>query len=274
MVQAALDAPWSEDGIPLRMTHYVGREETLGKASILIVAEVDIRALEFREEEGRHVASLEFLLVAAHRESGEFYEHSQAVNLKLRDSTRERLTRSWFPITRDFELGPGEHMAKMVVRQKATGTLGSVVHEFDVPSLEAFRVSTPILSDTSMATGEDQAPDPQALARREFPQGALLMCQFDVFGAQRDAAGMPRVAQGYRVLGPDGSVLMSNPPNVIRPSSLGGLSRLFGFSLKKLTPGDYEMVMTVRDELAGETLEVTEPFRVAPPAPAPTTPSS
>jgi len=267
-VQAALDSPWSEDGIPLRMTHYVGSEQTLGKASVLIVTEVDIRALEFREEEGRHVARIEFLLVTAQRESGEFFRYDQAVNLRLRASTRERLTRLWFPITRDFELAPGDHMAKMIVREKATGALGSVVHDFEVPSFEGLRVSTPILSDTSLAAGEGPAPVPQALARREFPQGALLMCQFDVFGGEKDETGMPRVAQGYRVLAPDGSVLMSKPPNVIQPSSLGELSRLFGFSLKTLTPGDYEMVMTVRDEIAGETLEVSEPFRVAPPVPA------
>lgn len=265
VLQAALDSPWSEDGIPLRMTHYVGPEQTLGKAGVLIVTEVDLRALEFREEEGRHVAQIQFLLVTAHRESGEFYRYDQAVNLKLRASSHERLTRLWYPIARDFELTPGDHMAKMIVWQKATGALGSVVHEFDVPSPEEFRVPTPVLSDRMTAVGEDEAPVLQPLARREFPQGGQLFCQFDVFGAEKDETGMPHVAQGYRVLASDGSVLTSRPESVIRPTPLGELSRVFGFSLETVAPGDYEIVMTVRDEIAGETLEVNEPFRVLPP---------
>jgi hypothetical protein len=280
VVQAALDSPWAQDAIPLRMTHYVGSEQMLGRASVFIVTEVDIRALQFQEVEGRHVGEFQFLLVTAQRQTGEHYRYDQAITLRLRPSTRERFSRVWFPIAREFELTPGDHMAKMIVRENNTGAIGSVVHEFVVPSLEGFRVSTPILSDRSVAAA-DQTPVPQPLARREFPQGEQLYCTFDVFGAERDESGMPRVYQGYRVLAPDGSALVTQPESLIRPTSLGALSRLFSFPLD-VAPGDYEIMMTVRDELSGRALEVSEPFRVLPPAPAaaetpaatPATPSS
>ncbi len=94
------------------------------------------------------------------------------------------------------------------------------------------------------------------------------MCQVDVFGAGKGETGMPQVAHGYRVLAPDGSELTSHPESVIRPTSLGALSRTFGFSLEAAEPGDYVMVMTFRDELAGKMLELREPFRVLPPVPS------
>ena len=47
-----------------------------------------------------------FKLVVAHRESGEYFRYDQSVELKLLPASRERITRQWLPITRDFELRP------------------------------------------------------------------------------------------------------------------------------------------------------------------------
>jgi VWFA-related protein len=267
VIQAALDSPWPQGGIPVRMTHYVGSEGMMGKASVLLVAEVDIRGLQFAEEEGRSVGQFDFLLVVAHRESGEFFRYSQDVQMRLRPSTRERLNRLWFPIPRDFELRPGDQQAKIVVREKATGKVGSVTHEFSVPPLDVFRASTPILSDTGQPGTAGQPPRPVPLARREFPEGADMLCQFEVYGAAQGSDGMPKVANGYAITGPDGSVFTGQMESVIRPTSIGHLTRLVGFSLKGATPGDYEMVMTFRDEVSKKSFETREAFKVVPAPP-------
>ena len=268
VLQAALDSPWPEDGIPLRMTHYVGSEQMLGRASTLLVTEVDIRALQLEEVEGRHVGEISFLLVVAQRETGEFFRFDQIITLRLRPSTRDRLARVWFPIARDFELAQGDYQAKIIVREKTTGLLGSVVHEFQVPSQEEFRVSTPILTDTHRTAEDRKDIQAKPLARREFPRGGQLVCSFEVYGAVKDeATGMPRVVQGYQVLASDGAVLLSVPPSEIRPTSIGALSRLLGFPLGDIPVGEYEILMTVRDELAEKTLELREPFTVVPPVP-------
>jgi VWFA-related protein len=272
VIQSALDSPWAEDAIPLRMTHFIGDERTLGKAAVLVATEVDIRALEFEEKEGRHLADLQFLLVVAHRESGEFFRYDQGVNMKLQPSTRERLSRLWYPIVRDFELKSGDYQAKIVVRDTRSKRVGTVIHEFEVPPLGELRVSTPVLSDT-------RAPAPAAegtpggilavLARREFPSGADLLCQFEVFGAKKDEkTGMPHVTQGYVVTRPDGSVFTAMEPSPINPTSLGQVMRTFGFKLGDAPVGDYEMVMAIRDDLAGRSFELREPFRVVEPLPA------
>ncbi len=281
VIQAALDSPWAEDGIPLRMTHYVGAERILGKAEVVLVTEMDIRDLDFRAEEDRQVSELEVLLVVAHRETGEFYRYDQDITLNLRPSTRARLNLLWFPIEREFELEPGGHEAKIIVRQKGTDVVGSVIHRFEVPPLQGFRASTPILSDLPRPDPVTRMLEPQPLARREFPQGGKLACQLEVFGAEKDETGMPRVAQGYVIRGPDGSVFKRLAERFINPTSLGAVQRLFTVSLEYATPGPYEMLLTFRDEVSGRVLELREPFTViAPPTASsgasegPRTPSS
>lgn len=268
VIQAALDSPWAEDAIPLRMTDYVGDERIPGKAAVLVATEVDVRGFEFEESDGRFADDVELLLVVAHRESGEFLRVDEKVVMNVLPETRERLERQWYPIVRDFDLRPGDYQAKIVVRETASGRVGTVLHEFEVPELDAFRVSTPVLSD---ALAEEQRMDgvPGArldvIVRRAFPAGSDVYCQVDVFGAAKDdATGMPRVFQAYSVHRADGSAFTAVPPSEIRPTSLGALSRVSGFSLGGAEPGTYELEMRIWDELAEKGLVVREPFTVVP----------
>ncbi len=278
VIQGALDSPWAEDAIPLRMTDYVGDERTLGKAAVLVATEVDIRALKFEEKDGRSLADLQFLLVVAHRESGEYFRYDQGVSMKLQPATRERFGYLWYPIVRDFELKSGDYQAKIVVRDAKTGRVGTVIHEFEVPPLGNLRLSTPVLSDTRAASPATEGVPGgilTVLARREFPSGSDLFCQFEVYGAKKDEkTGMPRVTQGYVVTRPDGSVLTGTQPSTINPTSLGQVMRTFGFRLADAPPGDYEIVMAVRDDIAGQSIEVREPFKVIEALPASAMPSA
>jgi VWFA-related protein len=268
-IQAALDSPYDVAEIPLRMTAYVFDETILGKANVVVVAETDVRDFAFEEEGGRFLDTLEFLLVAAHRESGEFFRYDQRIEMKLLPATHEKLV--WYPITRDFELAPGGYQAKIVVRDKNSGRIGTLVHEFEVPPLGPFRVSTPVLSDTMAPApaGEKSNPQPTMLARREFPSGAMLLAQFEVYGAAREkSSGMPRVTAGYEIRRTDGTVVTHMDPTPIQPTSLGKLMRLVGTRLQDSAPGEYEMVLRLKDEVAGKDLELREPFSVTAPAPA------
>ncbi|HXY38214.1 MAG TPA: hypothetical protein VEQ10_01005, partial [Vicinamibacteria bacterium] len=270
VIQAAVDSPWAQDGIPLRMTDFVADEKTLGKAEVLVATEVDIRSMQFEEKDGRNLGELQFMLVVAHRESGEFFRYDQSVNMKLQPATRERLARTWYPIVRDFELKAGDYQAKIVVRDTRSGRVGSVMHEFEVPPLDSFRVSTPFVGDGRVKGPSGELSGPPVIVRREFTAGSDVFCSFEVYGAKPDPKdGMPRVQHGYEVVKPDGSVFTAVAPNLIKPTSLGRLSRMFGFRLDDAAPGDYQIKMTVRDEIAGRTLDWTEPFTVVPAVAAP-----
>jgi hypothetical protein len=101
------------------------------------------------------------------------------------------------------------------------------------------------------------------LVRRSFPKGSVLYCQFSVYGAAKDAAThAPRVTTSYEIRRADGSVLKRGAPSRITPTSLGALLRLHGISLSAAEPGDYELVLTARDEVADKRIELREPFAV------------
>ncbi len=264
VLQQALDSPFEQDDIPIRMTAFVEDEALLGKIQALIAADVDIQGFAFKEEDGRFVDTLDFMLVVAHRESGEFYQYNQKVDMRLLPATRERLKAAWYPLLRDFELAPGGYQAKIVVRDKNNNRVGTVVHEFEVPDPAEFRTSTLSLSDTlepgSEAAG---APKPVFIARRDFPEGATLYGRFSVFGAEKDGStGMPRVSAGWEIRAVDGTVRQRANATVINPTSLGRLTRLVGTTLKDFSPGRYEFVLNLKDEVSGKSLEIKQPFAV------------
>jgi VWFA-related protein len=276
--QQAFDSPNERDDIPLRLTHFI-REETalIGQARVLMALEIDVRSLAFEEKDGRATGTLELLLVAVNRETGQVSRQDQRVDLNLPPETRERITRTWLPVVREFELANGRYEAKFMVRDKASGRIGTVVHDFDVPNTGQFRTSTPVLSDLR-EDADSGGPGSRLaiIARRDFPQGDALFCQLEVYGAAKlEDTRMPRVSMAYEVRRRDGTLFTQDTPSLINPTPSGEVSRMIGFSLQDAAPGDYEIVMRIKDELSGRSLDLREPFTVtAPAAPPPAAPSS
>src|SRR4030095_976342 len=126
-------------------------------------------------------------------------------------------------------------------------------------TLDKVRGRAPILAGALQAT-PDGGVVPAVRARREFPASGQLYCGFDVFSAARGPDGLPRVVAGYELRRAGGAVLGRAQPNPIRPTSLGPLSRLLQIPLDGRAPGDYELRLTVPDQLSGEPRELVEPF--------------
>jgi hypothetical protein len=265
--QAAVDSPYQLEDVPLRMTHYVREETSLDRARVFLAAEVDIRRLDLREMEGKAHGALQYLMVAVQRSGGPYFRVDQTLELGLPPEAREEIARTWLPVVREFELPTGRYRAKMVVRDKTSGRMGTVIHDFEVPDLQPFRVSTPVLSDVREQNPDGTPGDRLAiLARREFRQGGPFFCQVDVYRAvKEEQSGMPRVSMAYEVRRSDGTLVTRDPASLINPTPDGALSRLVGFPLESASPGGYELVMRVRDEFSGETRVLREPFRVVAP---------
>jgi hypothetical protein len=265
-----MDSPYPVGDIGLRMTHFVREETSPGTARVSVAAEVDVEDLAFEPKEGQETAALQFVMVAMNRGSGEHLRYDQKMDLSPTPETRSELARTWLPIVRDFELGAGSYRAKMVLKDKATGRLGTVIHDFKVPEIGRFRfrVSTPVLSDIRAPTEDEQAGERLAMiARREFsPEGALY-CWLEVFGAARlESSGLPRVTMAYEVRRSDGVLYTRESPSAVRPTSDGAVSRMIGFPLEATPPGDYEIAIRVKDDLTGKAIERREPFTVSAPA--------
>jgi hypothetical protein len=261
--QEALDSPYLATDIPLRATAYVVQETTRGKARVLIAADVDVSGLAFREQEGKPRAALDLLIVVADRRSGDVQRYDQKIDLEKKAGGAAGA--AWYSIVRDFDLAAGDYQTKLVVRDVETRRLGTVAHDFEVPELEGFWVSTPVLTDTVQeAAGGSILP--VLLARRTFVAAGALYCRFDVNGMKKDeATRLPKVSSGHRLVRADGTVVSRNDPTPILPTSLGAITRMIGIPLDGVTPGEYDLVLTIRDELAGRSQELVEPLTVAPP---------
>ncbi|MCG6926296.1 MAG: VWA domain-containing protein [Acidobacteria bacterium] len=266
-LQGALDAASFADAIPLRMTAFVMEPTGLERSRAFVVADVDISAVAFADVEGSPVASLETLAVVAHRDSDDVQRKDQTVDIRRRPGELESPT--WYSFVRDFEILPGEHQAKLVVRDTATDRVGSVVLELSAPPRDQLRFSTPILTDILNYPPGGVGGIPALITRRTFRSGAPLYCRFDVYGAATAPDGMPRVEAGYTLRRKGGGDAVDIAlPSRIEPTSLGALARLLEIPLNGLAPGEYELVLTARDDVTGESRERVEPFSVAPTASA------
>ncbi len=259
-IQQALDSPADLPDIPLRASAFVFDQVLLGQTKVVVAAELDIRKLAFHGKDGRLLDDVDVLFALAHRESGASFRKDEKVAMKLLPDARAKLARDWYPVVQDFDLAPGRYRARIVMRDRNSGRVGSVTYEFDVPEADRLRLSTPLVSDVLQRTATGQHP--VLLLRRSYRPDATLYCEFQVYGATRDKSGTLRVAAGYEIRRTDGAPLLRVEPNLIRPTSLGALSRVFAAPLGGAPPGEYELIVTAKDEVAGTAVAAREPFRI------------
>lgn len=267
VLRQALDSPYSVDAIPLRMAAYVFGASPGGKVTVLMAADVDPSAVGFEQEKGRFAATLDSYMVVAARDSSLSVPQEREIALSVPPDVKAELGESWLPVFRTFELDPGIYQARLLVRDRKNGRIGTVRHEFEVPASGQFRLSTPILTD-SLQGDPKGAPRPVPLARRTFASGANLLYLFEVYGADTAVGSSQRVSARYEVRGGDGSVLVHTEPATLTPSPQGQISRQVPISLEGAAPGDYEIVLAVKDLVSGQAVEITDPFTVSPPSPS------
>lgn len=268
LLRQALDSPYSVDTIPLRMAAYVFGPSLSGKVTVLMAADVDPAAVGFEEEKGRFTATLDSYMVVAARDSSLSVPQEKEIALSLPADVKTQLAESWLPVFRTFELTPGIYQARLLVRDRKSGRIGTVRHEFDVASTGSFRLSTPILTDSLQGDPKAGTPRPVPLARRTFAPGANLLYLFEVYGADTAVGSSPRVSARYEVRRADGSVLVQTEPATLTPSPEGQISRQVPISLEGAAAGDYEIVLAVKDLVSGQAVEIRDPFTVSPPPPS------
>jgi VWFA-related protein len=260
-LQRALDAPFDLPEVPLRAIAQVFGEAAPGQATVFLTAEADIRGLAFAEKDGVSRDTLELLLLVARRDTGEFTRFDQQFEMGFQKETRTRFDETWFPITRELKLGPGPYQAKIVTRDRNSGRVGSLTHDFEVPAAAGLRVSSLVLSDRLRE--EAKGGGPEVVARRRFGAAGTLHCRFEVYGASKDpATGQPRVTAGFAVRRTDGRVLVAAPETPLRPGPGGSLTRSLGFPVDGVPPGTYEVIVIVTDLVAGGVAEAREPIVV------------
>jgi VWFA-related protein len=277
-VRRGLDAPRDAADLPMRATALVF-DRTGAGARVVVAADVDPKYFELQpDDENRLHGVVELAVSATHLTTGQVFRFEQTTELNLRRETKRQIDVWWYPVSSEFTLPPGPYQARIVVRDRASGRLGSVTHLFEVPALGDFRVSSPILTDQIQADAAGLAvPKPVLVARRAFASGTTLFCQLTIYNAALAASTrQPSVTGAWVLRRGDGSIVRQSESRAVTPGADGALTRLYGIALAGLEAGPYELVLVIRDELRLQTVELREPFRVErgvgvspPPTPGP-----
>jgi hypothetical protein len=205
--------------------------------------------------------ALETLSVVASRGAHGLGRKERLVELALAPDAVAQLRASWVPVLHAYELAPGRYQARLAVRDRGRGTVGSVRHEFTVPALGGLRITDPVLSDALLPSAEGAAPMPAPIARRSFATGRRLHCRFEVEGAAKDPGlGAPRVLVTYEVVRAGGQVVTRTEPTPLPADEAGTLARTFSLALNKT--GRYEIRLKAEDRVSGATATASVPFEV------------
>jgi VWFA-related protein len=261
-LERASESPYEMSAIPIRATAYVfGRSES-GKAHVMVALETDLRAFTFRSQGGRLVDVLDLRLLTTHQETTTTAHHERQVEMSF-EPTARFTDESWYGLTQELPLSPGRYQVRVAVRDRNSARIGALTHDFVVPPLDEFRVTSPIVTDTieTPAFGSQAPPKPVLVVRRTFPAGTTLYYQFNVLGAATSGSG-PNVVAGHEVRAANGTVIKRMEPRPITPAQHGGLSRFSGISLAGVPAGDYELVLNVTDEIGQRSIELREAFSV------------
>ena len=249
--------------IPLRLASYLKSPDGAGGATVLIVVEVDGDRVRTAETAGGETARLELSILAISRDQPKVLPLAQTVEMKLRPQDK-----GWWAFFREVRLPPGVAQLRVRVRDTASGAQGAAAQRIEVPDVEAPYLSTPFLSDATQPPREKGEP-PQLVptARRTFAARGTLYCQYELFMfGGRDLPGVPRVTGSYALSRATGEVVTTAPPTPIDTDGTRVVRRL-AWPLAAMTPGAYDIVLTVEDHLANRTFTTRERFEVAAPLP-------
>jgi len=266
----ATESPYELGEIPLRATSYVFGDANPETSVVMLAVDADLRAFAFARKDNQLIDVAELRMLTTEVRTGKTERYERQVEMTF-PSTARIGSDSWHTLAQEFRLAPGSYQARIALRDANSGRIGAVTHNFEVGPLTGLRLTTPILTDAieGPPPGTAASPKPVLVVRRSFPAGATVYYQFGVLGAARNAAGAVAVTGSHVLRDKDGAVVKAMAPRPIVPGADGGLSRLAGLNLTGLPPGDYDLSITVRDEVAGQVVERREPFVILPAAPLP-----
>lgn len=267
-LQLALESPYDLGPLPVRAAAFVFAPVNAGARSVLLAVEADLRAFELKPAPLALTDILDLRILVTNPATGEARRYEGAVEMTLRSGVPSAETSAWYPTAQPFDLVPGRYQARVAIRDRNSGRIGAVTHDFDVPSPRGLTLSSVILTDTieTPALLSPGPPRPVLIVRRLLSPGATLYYQFSVYDAGRTAAGETRVKAGHVLRRADGTIVKELEPTPLAPGA-AGLSRFAGLSLAGAPAGEYELVISVADEVRGQAVTVREPFAIAEPRP-------
>ncbi len=216
--------------------------------------------------------------VALERDGKVVAQDNKRLNFTLTQEEAEPLGATQILQTHQLLVPPGEYELVLMARDNTGTTVGRRLETILVPDLAtpAFRLSSMILASQirQVATGPDTKPrDFQRgdvrvvpnVSRVYYPDQSLLL-YLQAYGLGIDpSANLNRVKLSGEIRR-DGKMVRRIPAQYPAPAPMTRQSFSLGMPLGGYTPGIYEVVMVVEDQVAGKSIEARGEFAILPPS--------
>ena len=265
-VLEALNSPIPSTGIAMRL-FAAPFKGTAPNASVVLGIELRGRDLAF--DQGQRV---ELSYVAVDGAGKNHAANTDSFTLTLPADMRKRVEENGLRILRRFDLPPGRYQIRVATRHSATGALGGLTYDLDVPDYAKapFAMSGLLLSSTAGTSTMTARPDPELqkvmptppVSLRSFPQSDELL----VFGEVYDnAPSTPHTVDLITTVKSSDGVVRFEHSDQRSSSELQGSRGGFGHTVRipmsKLDPGRYVLTLEARSRL-GQTATRQVPFEV------------
>lgn len=159
-------------------------------------------------------------------------------------------------------LAPGIYQFRVAARDEKSGRVGSAIQWIVIPDLTKAKLTLSSVLLGGQVLEDKSTPHVQLSVDHTFPRMSQLGYWVFVYNAKRDATGKPQITVQTQVLR-DGQAVLNSQRKV---SNAGpDLERIpFGeeLALKTLTPGKYDLKVTVTDGVAGTSASQVADFVV------------
>ena len=185
------------------------------------------------------------------------------------ETTVTELDKDWLPRIRYSVLLPpyalpGQYRIAVKLKDELSGQQAATETKVNVGGRAVDKSDSPTLRNFRFLRGEDDA---EPLRPAAYKSGDSLFARFDVTGYKIGEKNRISVICGISIVAPSGKEVFSEPRAAVDEEETFYPKRYFlgAFSLNvqpKTTPGAYTLVISVKDEVGGQTYQSRQPFRI------------
>lgn len=251
----AINSPLVRREIDLRLTPFY-RDESKKEALMVTVLHIDASRLHFEQADGRYKDKLEIIGFMVDGSGKQIDGFKDTLDLNLLPKTYEMTAQEGVLSTRSLYVSPGRYQMKVLVRETATGLIGTANDFVEVPDLKSDTLAMSSIFTMPAAAqqteGGSSASQVALLSQKRFKRGSKLDYMFVIYhAAARD--GKTDLEMRTRIL-KDGRAILSSQPMAVQ--ALQGSSPpgriVAGGELNvgsQLQPTEYTLEVTVSDKL-------------------------
>ena len=267
MLLEALNSPLPASGIAMRV-FAAPFKGVAPNASVVLGIELGGRDLAFAKDE-----RVELSYVAVDGSAKIRAGDTDLFTLTLPEDTQSRVEQHGLRILKRLAVPPGRYQLRIAVRNSASGALGALSYDLDVPDFEQQRFSMSGLLLTSKAgtvtvtaRGDEQLmkvmPAPPVSLRR-FPQGDEITVLAEIYDRAGNAPHVVDIATVVRSR--DGAVRFQSSDERSSAEAQGAGRHVYTSRVPTsgLQPGRYVLTVEARSRL-GDTASRQIPFDVVP----------